>query len=461
MAAAGCDVKLVHVSARTRHFAGGLVALSAMSSWFPAILHRWFQVLLARDAQAPAANPHKTSTLIVLACAALTSTAIKLHFALTTFGSTDVAYWSEFKDYIVQNGTVSIYQHYWHYNHPPMMSGLLWLLAPLVPYAPNGFPFLIRLPAILSDVVTGLLLYDLGSRAWGPRRGLWAALLFWASPVSIMVSGYHGNTDPVFMMLILLAARQALRGKPAWHVGALLGLACNVKLVPVVTVPLFFFWLPTRREKAWFATGMLALLLLGYGYHLTHCFAAMRKNVFDYPSDARSWGLPGFHFLLGLRSQGWALAALMRKPFLILLAIIGVGFGRRANQLPPERRPATLLLGLGWIFLVFLILTPGFGVQYLSWLNVVFPFLGLAGMLGYNLVAGTYLYNVYDFWNRGGHWNFADSDKVGLLAGYCLVWAYIVWLFLVLWATWNLGTWWGRRIRHPQFPTPPHISSQA
>jgi hypothetical protein len=410
------------------------------------------QVLGERDPEAPASNPSQTSTVIVLACAALASTAIKLRLALTTFGSTDVAYWSAFKDYVVHNGTVSIYQYYWHYNHPPMMSGLLWLLAPLVPYAPNGFPFLIRLPAILSDVVSGFLLYGLVSRAWRPRRGLWAALLFWASPVAIMVSGYHGNTDPVFMMLILLAARQAMLGKPAWQVGALLGLACNVKLVPIVTVPLFFFWLPTRREKAWFAAGILALLVLGYGYHVTHCFAAMKKNVFDYRSDARFWGLPGFHFLLGLRAEGWALAALMRKPFVILLAIIGLGFGLRANRLPPERRPSTLLVGLGWVFLVFLILAPGFGVQYLSWLNVVFPFLGLVGMLGYNLLAGVFLYSVYDFWNRGGHWDFADSDKVGLPAGYSLLWAYIVWLFLVLWATWSLGLWWGRRTRCAHSP---------
>jgi hypothetical protein len=412
------------------------------------------RLLRVRDGQSPARVLSRRSTLFVLVGVGLIGTAIKLRLALTTFGCSDVDYWMSFKDYVVENGTVSIYAHFWYYNHPPMMSGLLLLLAPLVPYAPNGFPFLIRLPAILSDGVSGCLLYSLISRAWGPDRGFWATLLFWASPVAIMISGYHGNTDPIFMMLVLLAARQLVWGKPAWQVGALLGLACNVKLVPVVTVPLFFFWLPTWQKRAQLAAGMLAVLALGYGYHGAHCFAAMKANIFDYNSDPTFWGVPGFHISLGLEDKGRSLAGHLRKPLLILLAIIGLAFGRRANRAPVAQRPSVLLVGLAWIFLVFLVLAPGFGVQYLAWLNVVFPFLSLLGMLIYNLLAGTLLFRVYDYWHRGGSWEPDDLDKAAYPVGNELFLAHVVWLFLALWVTWSLGLWWARRRRRLRPPGP-------
>jgi hypothetical protein len=247
------------------------------------------------------------------------------------------------------------------------------------------------------------------------------------------------------MMLILLAARHAMWGKPAWQIGALLGLACNVKLVPVIAIPLFFFWQPSWRGKAQLVGGTLVPLLLGYGYHLTHCFAALKRNVFDYASDASFWGLPGLHVTLGMTEKGWALAGHMRMPLLVLLAIIGLGFGRHANRIEAKRRPAMLLVGLAWIFLTFLVLASGFGVQYLSWLNVVFPFLSLAGMVGYNLVAGTFLYKMYDFWHRGGSWTPNDVEMSGYPVGNELFWSHITWLFLALWAIWGLGLWWGRR----------------
>jgi hypothetical protein len=388
--------------------------------------------------------------LALLVCVALASTVIKLYFALTTFGSGEVACWSSFLDYMVENGTVSIYASSPFYSHPPAMSGLLLWLAPLAPYAPNGFPFLIRLPAILSDVASGFLLYSIVAQVGGPRRGLWAALLFWASPVAVMVSGYHGNIDPIFMMLILLVAHQAMRGKPAWQIGALLGLACNVDLVPLVTVPLFFFWLPTRREKTWFAAGLLALLVLGYGYHTTQCFSAMMKNFFDDSAEMHFWGLPGLRSSLGLENGG--LAAFAAKGLAVFFVVLGWGFGRHANRVAGKERASVLLVGLAWTFLTLLILSPRFGVQDLSCLNVVLPLQSLVGMLGYNILAGTALYRIYDFWHRGGPWKLADLDKATYPGGYDFLWAHLVWIFLVLWAIWNLGRWWGSRTGGVQPP---------
>ena len=41
----------------------------------------------------------------------------------------------------------------------------------------------------------------------------WAAVMLAASPVSLMVSGYHGNTDPVMVMFLFLAGVACVDGK--------------------------------------------------------------------------------------------------------------------------------------------------------------------------------------------------------------------------------------------------------
>jgi len=59
------------------------------------------------------------------------------------------------------------------------------------------------------------------------------------SPVSIMVSGFHGNTDPVMICLVLLSIYLVESGRPAWLCGAIFGMAMWIKIVPVIFLPAF------------------------------------------------------------------------------------------------------------------------------------------------------------------------------------------------------------------------------
>lgn len=55
----------------------------------------------------------------------LLATGLKLWLALTTVGTNDVRYWQTFMNYVVAQGSVTIYRDIWYYNHPPLMSGVL------------------------------------------------------------------------------------------------------------------------------------------------------------------------------------------------------------------------------------------------------------------------------------------------------------------------------------------------
>jgi hypothetical protein len=383
--------------------------------------------------------------LLIVGVPLLAATVFKLWLALTTVGTNDVRYWHTFMDYIVAHGSVTIYRDIWYYNHPPLMSGLLRLLSPLVPHAPNGFPLLIRLPAITADVVSTVVTFRLLRLAWSERRALAGAVGVALSPILIMVSGFHGNSDPLFMCLVLLAADRLLIGRSAVWAGVLLGLAVNVKLVPLIVVPVFLAHLRTMAERLRFALALVAVVALGFGYHTWMAFPFMKKNVFDYGGLRGIWGLgelcgAGWPAITSLKTALWLKLAIA---LVITLGAAAVAWrGRLSDDLARAR---SLLACIGGAFLIFMLLTPGFGIQYLAWLAVAGCLLGPAGGLGYNLAAGAFMFSVYHYWNGGFPWRFADSDKVGPWRAPQALLGRVAWIYLVIWAVLLVREAWARR----------------
>ncbi|MGD0838895.1 MAG: hypothetical protein ABSB49_19850 [Polyangia bacterium] len=389
-------------------------------------------------------RPGRCRTLLIVGAPLAFATGFKLWLALTTVGTNDVRYWHTFMDYIVARGSVTIYRDIWYYNHPPMMSGLLKVLSWLVPYAPNGFPFLIRLPAITADTVTAIVMFRLVSFAWNERRAMACAASVALSPILIMVSGFHGNSDPVFMSLVLLAADRLLLGESPVGAGLLLGLALNVKLVPLILAPVFFFHLRQLGAKVRFSLALAAPIAAGFGYHVALAYPFMKRNVFDYGGLRGVWGLGE------LCGNGWPTITSLAAASWLKLAIALLITGRAATLAWLDRRSrydrsgaldgrirgrARELLGsVGWAFLIFMLLTPGFGIQYLTWLAIASFLLGPAGAIGYNLIGGAFMFSVYHYWNRGFPWHFADSDKVGPWRAPQALLGRAAWIYLLVWA---------------------------
>ena len=103
------------------------------------------------------------------------------------------------------------------------------------------FPVLLRLPGIFADFVVLLVMIRNSKELSTQQFPNWALALFAVSPVSLMVSGFHGNTDPVMVMFLVLAAYMCLRNKPVLS-GLFLALSCQIKIVPLLLVPVFFFF---------------------------------------------------------------------------------------------------------------------------------------------------------------------------------------------------------------------------
>src|ERR1700712_1624491 len=132
--------------------------------------------------------------------------AIKVVIAATTFGTNDIAHWGDFLAGERLAGPVGIYGLKFaasFYNHPPLVGYFLAVLN-LLEKGGISYGFALRSISSLADVGTAFLVFELLRRRCALSRARNSAFLIVVSPTLIMVSGFHGNTDPVFVMFVFL-----------------------------------------------------------------------------------------------------------------------------------------------------------------------------------------------------------------------------------------------------------------
>lgn len=350
----------------------------------------------------------------------------KTAIAATTFGSNDVQHWAEFAAGVRAAGPTGVYGLSFPlpYNHPPLIGYLLELVNAVTGTSAAGtgsaFPLAIRLPAIAADVVTPFLVLALLARRRPQREALAAAVLVALSPVLLVVSAYHGNTDPVFVMLLLASLYLLVdRALPA-SAGVVLALALSVKIVPVVVVPVLLV-LAVRAGRGpalRFCAGLgLTLAAVWAPALLTH-WHAVTHDVLGYAGiGARQWGL--VQLSKGLGHPGWGDWLSGPGRFVVLAVAAGVP-AWTAWRLPARGAECTALaVALFWF------LSPAFATQYLVWLVAPAYLLTFWGATAYNLVAGSLLLVVYTRWSGGLPWDHANSSP---LTRSEVVWAFAAWL---------------------------------
>ena len=370
---------------------------------------------MASEENKTVSNRRSAFTLYV---ALAVATVLKLLWASHSIGSVDAILFKTFASEIEETGLKRVYTEIRFYNHTPLTSAVISGIyqiskvpielpasaGPAVKAAAEhrrevlemqDFTFWLRLLSILMDAIVVLSLYRCRRLLGDPP--LWALCLLALSPVSLMISGFHGNIDGVMIGFLVLATLASIGNRPILS-AVLFALACNVKIVPLCLAPVFFFfWLP--RGKAWrFTVVTMGLLFLGFLWGLINCPAEFVRNVFGYASYWGNWGLT-----LALRLTGWApvqeldflkqtgteIAIMQALKFVIVAGIAAIGWLRR-NQPAPA-----LMATLAMAWLCFSTLAPGVGTQYFVWLA---PFLAIAYPRAYALhltAASIFLFAFY------------------------------------------------------------------
>jgi len=228
-----------------------------------------------------------------------------------------------------------------------------------------SFAVLVKLPVLAADLGIVALLGVMGRER---GAGFLPAWLYAVHPVSVLVSGFHGQFDAIMLVFLLLGMLAFARGRTDASAFALAG-AIATKSFPVVTLPFFMLALPGRTERVRFlllAALPVALLLIPYA---VHDLPALRRELFGYG------GVADFGWIGLARGGAWlATGELARSEarywtasieagrWLFLAALAALVYACATRRLRPTLVEAVLLA-----FLAFLTLYGAISAQYLLW----------------------------------------------------------------------------------------------
>jgi hypothetical protein len=366
---------------------------------------------------------------LVLAVALL-ALGLKLALIFTTFGTEDIRTWTTFAAGVKARGPVGVYGidftpiHHGLYNHPPLIGYYLQLINAL---ASIGVPLKVtlRLVSSVADVISALLLFEILRRRQSLKVATIGAAAMAASPLLVLVSGYHGNTDPLFVMFVLLGGFLIVDRNATVGGGIALGLAIGVKIVPIVVLPALAVYL-LCRQRSQFVRAFLAFLVTTaviWGPAAVAQFGPVRHHVLGYVGiSARPWGL-----VQVADDMHWA-------PISTFLVGPGRVLALAISALLPAvlvwRRPERAMEGVALSLVMFLALSPAFGVQYLAWAVAAAYLLDIVFATVYSVLGGLVLFQIYDSWNNGWPWTHIALGQI--FTGPQLALAALLWAALLV-----------------------------
>lgn len=378
------------------------------------------------DLQLPRLAAHSPDRLAVWVMGAgLVGLFLKLLIAFNTFGTNDAITFYRFARSLSEHGLEWTYRHGVPglssssvFNHPPLTSYLLrglYHLAQIGWLESNGltFPFLLRLPGIIADFVVVLLLFRLWQANQRLHRHAWAFVLFALSPVSIMVSGFHGNTDPLMVMFLVGAAYMAVREQPVFC-GLLFGMSCQIKIIPLMILPIFFFFWWHRRAIVSFVLPTMIVFLCLWAEPLLKFPTLFIRNVISYGSYWGIWGITYWLRMTGFKAfsfvwyEGFSPAQNVVVTLLKALVVVStfvIAWRRRKL----DGIGLIESIALSWI--VFAVFSPGVCAQYLVWPA---PFILFLSPKFYGWITATcslFLFFFYNIISHGLPWYLGISTN--------------------------------------------------
>jgi len=340
--------------------------------------------------------------------------AVRAYLVVATDGTHDVAIWQTHAGWTHQYGLVGYYERSEVFNHPPLVAKALsqvWLWAKAA-----DVPFRIPQRAIFTafDAGNAWLLFRLfAGSPW--RHAVLAS--YWVNPLAILLSSYHGNTDPAVAFAMLLAVHAATGGwvsgptARAAAAGAALGFGLWIKLPVILAAPALFFAMGDLRRRAVFALAIFAAALPAYLPTLVAAPALLFERVIAYPGlTLRTAGgdpVWGIWFVLPGAAQA-AVSGLVAfhqtwNTWIVLVPIALLAW---------LRRDATDARGLGRTLCFSLLFFYGFSLnwayQYLAWSIPFWWFVGPWFVAAATLALAGFVYPLYAFlcdsWGLAGPW---------------------------------------------------------
>jgi hypothetical protein len=350
-------------------------------------------------------------------------------------GSNDIRTWERFAVAIQTSGLLQLYETDPLFNHPPLMGILAWLSLEIASLLGAPFAVVFKIFPVLANVATAVLLWVMWTDKADLRSGGWAFALFSWALCSLLVAAFHGNTDCTCAFLCLLALHYLDRGKPGWAGFAMAG-AINVKIIPLLLVlPMLASFRSLRDVRSFClaaATGAIPFLIVWAGVG-----SAFTGTVFGYRSNLAPWGvrilLLQLTVLPDMTEQAFkqleAAYDLLGKSAIVLSIVLlsAYGYWRRLD--------AARLMACA--FALFLLLAPGFGVQYVAYLTPLMFAVAPGWGFAYATVSGVFIGFVYAHFQIGAfplesNHNLGEIPMQSAYLGFAAWWTILCFLVVSL-----------------------------
>jgi hypothetical protein len=367
----------------------------------------------------------KTARLLVLAVA-LTVFALKAWVALDTYGTNDIDTFKDFAQGVRDHGPVGVYSidfralpHHWLYNHPPLVGYFLQFINLL---SDHGIRLRVTLRVVSSaaDVITALVVFAILRRRVSLLRATLSGSAVAASPLLFFIAGYHGNTDPIFVMLVLLGSFLIIdESRGVWG-GIALGLALGIKIVALVALPAVAVYLLVHRRKDLLAATAAFAVTVGatWGPAVVREWAPLHHNVLAYSGiNHDHWGI----VRLAIQAGSPSVTQFLTGPGVHLIPLLCALLPALVAWRVPDKAMEAVALSL----VATLVFLPAYGIQYLSWAAAAAYLLDEFSATLYNLLGGFIVFQVYDYWNFGSWSEVARAWTVK---------PQTIWLLGLLWA---------------------------
>lgn len=217
------------------------------------------------------------SPIVLLCCILFLGLSLRLSLFTMEGYAFDTDLYKEWSISAAHFGPSDSYTEQLHDNmkpdYPPFSMLMFWTIgktASVIPACERHslcMHLLVKLPAILADLLTVILLYCFLVTIVGTTRALLAAAIYAFHPVVFYVSAVWGQTDSVYTMLMVATLILCIE-RQWFFAGAYAALAITTKMQAIIIFPLLPFLLPPHR-KAWIESIggfflMLAIILLPF-----------------------------------------------------------------------------------------------------------------------------------------------------------------------------------------------------
>lgn len=381
------------------------------------------QAVETLQAKAPAIPWFKTRAAILVGFFGVVGLAVRLYVLAKSRGSNDMRTWEFFSHHVEHSGVRFCYENIGNFNHPPLMGYLVLAARKIAAALDTRLAITFKVPQLLAEALMAFLLW----RTWAndKTKQAWVFAALATSLLGISISMHHGNTDALCVAMSFLAA-YLLDRRRFFFSGLALAGAINVKLIPVLLIFPLLAQARSIKDAIRFLGG-LSLGVIPFVPFIITSWPSFKANALSYNSNPERYGIYG---LMWLGTEIRHLGTLVREVqmpywtsgrYFIFAAIFALGIWGR------QQRVKATALGLG-TFAAFLVLTPGFGVQYLVY---VLPFLLAldlrAGFL-YSAFAGLSLVVTYvHFWEGTTPWFSHFTAGMPLLS---VLLAFFAWAYL-------------------------------